>query len=355
MRRSIGWLAAGCLAWGGGVAAATATLPPDAVLLGPGEAALNDKAMTLASTVLEDLAQDDAEQARSRLRAVDDPVEFEAAAAQVIQVLQAQAPSTAGEALLRWLEHAPTRVYRRHEETAADWFQPVFDLPGRAASARRLHVFAAARDQWVAALEASPDAVARVPDPGLLGAAIERLSEAASERLARAASRGGMELPGPAWAALARRHPRADVLASSLREAPPLDLLPVFDAVTTQAEPKVALEWLTEAARRPELASAAVLGLGRLAARMPDAEAALAAHLGDPETGASAAAAFAQLDLPDRLARIDSWLGRAQTSGQVNDLALALRLEGSPAARRRLQALADDPRLGLAQRKELQR
>src|SRR5690606_38714988 len=127
--------------------------------------------------------------------------------------------------------------------------------------------------------------------------------------------------------------------------AAPLDLLPLIPELARNLPPPAATAWLERRAADPELASAAVLALGAVAPKYAPAEAALARHLGDPRTGASAAAAFARMEGVDRVARIDALLAGAKRAEVVRDLALALRLEGSAAARERLERLAGDPRL----------
>ena len=348
------WLALGAL-WPL-AAVATSTLPPHAVVVTSDTwPAANVRAQAPANEALAHIAAGDAKLALQRLRAESDPVRFEAAAAQVVDALQAGSPSSAGDQVLAALEREPVRVFQRHEETAADWFLPVFNVPARAASARELIAFAQQRDALRAKLERDPDTLASAPTPAVLSAAIEGLTPKAVEALATAALRDPERLPSAAWAALARRQPSQDVLDASLHHAQPVDVLPLLQDLPERVDPERALAWLKRAAQTPQLASGAVLGLGRLVPRLPKAETELAAHLGDPLTGASAAAALAQMQDEDRLERIGAWVKRAQTPAQLNDLALALRLEGSPDALRRLQRLAADPRVSESLRKELQR
>jgi len=348
-----------CVVWAAAATAGTATLPSGAVLVESEQWNVPaGRAEADAAIVLQTLARQGAAPAIARLETWSDPARFEFAAAIVIETLQAQpsASTSATEEFLSALERAPIRLYQRHEETAADWFLPVFNIPARAASARRLLAFAYERDALVVRLQSDPlTALDEAKDSAqLLAASIERVSPTAVDRISTHALAEDITLPSPAWAALARRKPEPAILLATLQHADALDVLPLIEELPPKLTPTIALDWLQQAARMPAYASSAVLGLGTLASRSPAAEAALAKHLGDPLTGASAAAALARLARPDRLERIDALLNKASTAEVVSDLALALRLEGSSAALERLQRLASDPRLPAAAAAELQ-
>lgn len=354
------WMTRVCmvaLAWPVAASSATAVLPPGAVLAQPERwAATEVITRRVAARVLDALNRGDVDAALAQLHAQSDAMVAEAVAAQVIDTLQAQdSPSAATEQWLAVMEREPVRVFQRHEETAANWFQPVFDVPGRAASARLLFANAARRDQLLAKLELDPRAASEAKDAAILAAAIEKLSRAALQALRDAALHRDLDLPSVAWTTLARQLPDQALLDAALRRADALDALPLLQDLSTLVTPTQALDCLKHAAQQPALTSAAVLGMGRLVPQLPAAETELAAYLGDAASGASAAAALAQLAVPDRLKRIEGWIARAERPAQVNDLALALRLEGSAAARERLRALAQDPRLDASLRAELQR
>lgn len=346
------------LFWMAALSAGTRELPPSAVLVQPEhwhEPAGRTDAD--AARVLQFVARDDSASAILMLRSWSDPLRFEPAAARVIETLQAQPSTRAGDALLAALEREPVRLFRRHEETAADWFLPLFDIPGRAASARRLLAFADERDALIARLQNDPRATlksGKIPAQALT-AAVERLPSEVIVRVATLALAGDVVLPSPAWAALARRRPEAAVLQATLQRAEPLDVLPLLEELPSKLAAPLAFDWLEQASRLADYASSAVLGLGALAPRSPAAEAALVKHLGNPVTGTSAAAALSRLALPDRLERIDALLTKARTPEVLADLALALRLEGSAAALNRLHALEADPRLPATAKAELQR
>lgn len=340
-------------------AEATGQLPDDAVVIQPAETrsrAASSAAMS--RDALAALAAGDGDAAWQALDRAADVIAFEQAAAAVIDTLMLQTNSMAVDQLLARLEQVPRRVFVQHEESAADWYLPLYDIPGKAASARRVLAAAARRDELLQALEVDlPKAIRTHRDdaPGVIVDALRLAPAQTIERIAQHALKGTFELPSPAWAALVRRLPRRDVLDAALVRAEPIDVLPLFAIVVAQADVDVALDWLQRAGSDPEYATVAVMSLGALAPRSPAAEHAVMMHLGRSDTGAAAAAALAQWAVPDRVARIVAISKTTRTPAQLRDLALALRLEGSPAANDALQRLARDPRLPAAAARELQR
>jgi hypothetical protein len=345
-----------CLALAADVFSATATLPPDAVLIELQEwKPPSGRAEADARDVLARIAANEPAAAVALMQGWQDPVRFELAAVIVIDALQASPDSPSSRAALAALALEPVRLFRRHEETAADWFLPMFDVGARASSTLKLFDFLRGRDALVATIEKDPIAAfAPSVPPSLVAAAIGELAPQTLTRVATLAMGDRIELPSAAWSALARRQPSADLLAKVIEVAEPIDVLPLIPDVIRKIDPDVATNWLELTTTKSELASAAILSLGTVAAKHAPAEAALARHLGDPKTGASAAAAFARLDRVDRLERIDVHLATAKSAEAVRDLALALRLEGSASARARLDRLGHDPRLPASARAELQ-
>jgi hypothetical protein len=98
-----------------------------------------------------------------------------------------------------------------------------------------------------------------------------------------------------------------------------------------------ALETLAHASRRADIASAAVLEAGRLAAKDTAARRFLLDALADPGIAPSAAAALGQLGDPSVSAEIGRRLAAARTDAERRPLVLALRLDASPAARAELE------------------
>jgi hypothetical protein len=350
---------AACLAsLAGSSWAGTAKLPPDAVLIGEDTAKTAPARLAIdAADIVGRVHRNDAQGAYARLAAIDDPLQFELTAARAIDALQAQ-PAGAVDAFLALLEAAPVRVFRRHEETAADWFLPVFDIPVRAASARRVIARVQARDATLADLRRDGvpalSTAKSAQDSQAIADAIELADDALVADLSSAALRGDVELSSAAWAALARRSSQAEVLVAVLKKAEPVDVLPLFEHLPKRLPDDVALAWLGEASGDPRYASAAVMAMGALAANSDAALRELEKRLDTPDTGASAAAALAQLDRADRLARLDRLIANADSPVALTNLALALRLDGSDAALKRLDSLRSHPRLPAAAKAELQ-
>ncbi len=350
---------AACLAsLAGSSWAGTSTLPPGAVLIGEGTAKTAPARLAIdAADIVGRVHRSDAQGAYARLAAIDDPLQFELTAARAIEALQAQ-PAGAVEAFLVLLEGVPVRVFRRHEETAADWFLPVFDIPGRAASARRVIARVQARDATLAVLRRDgASALSKsksAQDSQAVADAIELAGDALVADLSSAALRGDVELSSAAWAALARRSSQGDVLGAVLKKAEPVDVLPLFEQLPKRLPDDVALAWLREAGGDPRYASAAVMAMGTLAAKSDAALRELEKRLDRPDTGASAAAALARVDRPDRLAQIDRLVANTDSPAALTNLALALRLDGSDAALKRLESLRSHPHLPAAAKAELQ-
>lgn len=336
--------------------ATTAVLPPDAVLVETESWKPSDAtSRSDAAAVLARVANADPAAATDLMQGWHDPARFELAAAIVIQELQNAPETPAARALLEALSKEPIRLYRRHEETAADWFVPLFDIAGRAASALKLFDDLRRRDALADALRRDPtQAIRQSKDAALLAAAIGSLDSAASSRVVSLAIVEGTALPSAAWVALARRSPSPELLDKVAEFAHPVDVLPLMAELTPNLPLDQATNWLARLVANPELASAGLLELGVVAAKHAPAEAILARHLGNPHTGASAAAALARMQRPDRLDRIDALLAEAKTAEAVRDIALALRLEGSAPARERLERLVEDPRLPADAKAELQ-
>jgi hypothetical protein len=117
-------------------------------------------------------------------------------------------------------------------------------------------------------------------------------------------------------------------------------------AALTQALPSGAAVDLLARIDHPELASAALLALGRLAATEPRARERLLAKLADPRDGGSAAAALAAQHDPALAPTLAAAARSAPQALAAKRAALTLFLDASPAARSALASLTDDPRVG---------
>jgi hypothetical protein len=116
---------------------------------------------------------------------------------------------------------------------------------------------------------------------------------------------------------------------------------------------------LVRASQRADIASAAVLEVARLAAQDPAVRRFLFDALADPGIAPAAAAALARLADPAVTAELGRRLAAARTEEQRRVLALALKLDASPAARAELErfstAGAGSPDLQLKVRRWLER
>jgi hypothetical protein len=338
--------------------AALDTLPAGAVLIDPHAAAVDRAAVdALANASLSAIARGDVDAALMALRDPSDAVLAELAAARVIDALQAQPGTRATERALIALRDFPTRVFRRHEETTADWFVPLVDVAGKADALLRMQQLSRDRDRLLLALQGDAAAaiVSTTKDARVLVAAIDAAPEHVLDRVAAAALSAPVSMPSPAWSALARRRPDQPILDAALRFAQPVDLLPLFEQLPARLPTDRAVAWLKRASESDAIGSAALLALGELAATSSAALDELDKHIGRADTGASAAFALARLPATLRGPHIDALIDKATTPAQFSDLALALRLDHSDAARERLARLADDPRIGASLAKELRR
>lgn len=350
-------VAALLLSFAAAAPAAVPELPRGAMLVAPETlAAAEPAALALEQRAGAALQAGDAPAAIALLAAETDPSVRELAADRLIERLRAGPPSVAGAALLDWLAARPAQVYRRHDETAADWFVPVFDLDGRARGTRLLWQQQAEREHWRERLAQAPQAALADladADAGALARAAEAIAALTPEQHAgvRAALDGGS--PAALWLASARRAPDLDAYRAVLARGGEAQQLELVASARIALPADAALRFLDAAAERPALASAAILALAPLAADHTPALERLDDLLSDREHGASAAAALARLPRPDRVQKIEALLETAPDATRATHLALALRLEGSPAAQAALRRLADDPRLPEGLRQEL--
>lgn len=332
--------------------AATERLPDDAVLV---ERVSQPDADARATTLQAAVVAGRSDEALATFEAIDDPLTREAIAARLLDRLQQTGnaiPDTLLDAIAAW----PVRVYTRHEETAADWFVPVFDLPGRVQSLRLL----AARATQVQTLQTAlsgktgDDALTQLSaaPPQIAAQAVATLPATTFRTVRSHAKAATTPLPSPVLAALARRAGDADSLLLAIDHAEPLDVLPLFASTLPSLPTHEATRVLDAALAHPDYASAAALALARRDATTDDLTR-LRSLLASPSTGASVAAALAQH--ADGLARIDTLLATADDPVTLTHLALALRLQGSYAATQRLHRLREDTRLPAHVRAELQR
>ena len=105
--------------------------------------------------------------------------------------------------------------------------------------------------------------------------------------------------------------------------------------------------------QRDQLASAAILSIGRLQGSYPGAKERLFTLLDDPQHGASAAGALARYGGLSDIQRLGGVILDENAGAQKRRAMLALRLHASPAARAELGRLAANPRLSVNLRQEI--
>jgi len=337
-----------------------ADLPADAVVVDPLAMSAEDlaSARAVAKQARAALASGPAA-ALKLVASVEDPLRHALAASALIAELQQGEGDPASLAVLQQLTKTPLRVFRRHEETAADWFLPHLDVAGQATFALRLLDARAERQRWSQAWDSDP--VAALADLRRADASITRLALEGLELLPAADANHVLTLaltdPGgqsPAlWSTLALATGKQAAFGAAARHAEDADLLRLLSARDRLPAPE-AVDWLLALAERPTLASAALLALAAYAEHGSIAWSRLLQALDDPALAPSAAAALAQRPHVDRVRRIAA-LADGASPQRLFGVVLALRLEGSVQALSALDGLRGDPRLPAATRAELLR
>lgn len=147
-----------------------------------------------------------------------------------------------------------------------------------------------------------------------------------------AAMRAGRDADGLALQ-LARRLRDAELYSLTVGYAEPAVALAAVQSAARDLDPGTALGVLHRAADREPIASAALLAIGRLAATDSAARQLLFDRLSDPVGGDSAATALARIDDPALVTRLATHLDRPTDELTRRRVVLALRLNGSEAAR----------------------
>ncbi len=153
------------------------------------------------------------------------------------------------------------------------------------------------------------------------------------------------------------QHPRSGMFAAVIADR--LDDDALYAAVLDHADHQTALAVLTglpgktdpgrllpllqRASHRQDLASAAILQMGRLAKTRSDAQAWLIDRLDDPLSGGSAAAALASLNDPGIALKLGRILNAPAPERTARRALLALRLDESDAAKREIEKFMARP------------
>jgi len=337
-------------------------LPVDAVIVDDATiTAANPIAASKAQAATSALHAGGAKAALKELATLTEPLAFELAAARLVATLQAAEDSPQARSVLLELSKVPIRVFRRHEETRADWYVPLLDVAGKAQFALRAWDAGVQRRAWLVELSAGGDrAIRALSSTTAKGhpALIEAIGELAQDKLNTLSAemlRQPEAFASSVWAATAARSQDKRVFAAALIHCEDSDLLALLPAVR-QLSAADAGDWLTQLTGRPSLASAAMLALIPFAEQRSAALEHLIASLDSETLGSSAATALGQRPQPDRLALIEKLIADpAANSRRLTSLALALRLDESTQARIVLDQLARDPRLPANVRAELLR
>jgi hypothetical protein len=266
-----------------------------------------------------------------------------------LHALARMAPTPAARATVgRLVLRAPT-VFTRIDPDHGDRATPLYDAGATARFVLRSWERSAARTAASADLAARDTRatfryVGEQSAPARDGIAdafrAAPIAELASQRHAVAAAlRAGRRVDALA-VVLAVRLADPELFGLVIDYADGREALAAVAAAPRALEPGAALESLVRASRRADIASAAVLEAGRLAAQDPAARRFLFEALADPGTAPSAAAALGKLGDPAVSAEIGRRLGAARTDDERRPLVLALRLDAGPAARAALERFA---------------
>jgi hypothetical protein len=139
---------------------------------------------------------------------------------------------------------------------------------------------------------------------------------------------------------LARRLADAEIATLLIGHADARVALDAIRALPAAFDTQTALGLLADASRRAEIASAATLAIGALAAQDGAARSFLYGKVDDAELGPSAAAALASIGDPAVAAEIGRRLRTTSLESSRRLFVLALKLDGGTAAREELRQFA---------------
>jgi hypothetical protein len=260
-----------------------------------------------------------------------------------LHALARGAPTPAARASITRLAARPTLVYAHIDPDHGDRVTPLYDTGATARFVLRQWDRSAARATAAADLAAGRvAAVARFTDATTGDAIQDGIADAfrAAPMTTLAAQRAAVE---NALATGRRADALGLVLAERLADAALYDLVvdyaeePVALAAIASAartlEDGAAFRVLARASRRADIASAATLAIGAQAPRDPAAQRFLLEAVALPDIGSSAAVALSRLGEPAISAELGRRLEAATDEATRRRLVLALKLDGSPAAR----------------------
>ncbi len=262
-------------------------------------------------------------------------------------------PAPAAQAIVTGFTARAPIVYARVDPDLGDRAVPYYDTGATARFVLRSWRRAAARNQAAADLQSGRDAVvarfAALPaagdsEPersGIIDAfnAAKLASLAAQRAAIVAALTAGERIDEPAMIT-ARRTSDAELMGLVLGQVDAPVALAATGAIRQAFDGQTALELLSGASRRADIASAAMLEIGRLARNDGEARDFLFDALDDPDLGPSAAAALAAIGDAGVTAELGRRLRTGRSETALRMLVLALKLDSGHAAREELRRFA---------------
>ena len=266
-----------------------------------------------------------------------------------LHALARLAPSPAARATVTRLSARTPIVYAHVDPDHGERATPLYDAGATARFVSRSWARNAARALAEAGLAARDTRVA-----SRLAAEASEAARAGAADAFRDAPLGEIAAQRPAVAAALSAGRRVDALALILAErladgnlfgllidyADEREALAAVAAAPRVLDSAAALEALARGSRRADIASAAVLQAGRLAAHEAAARSFLFDALADPGIAPTAAAALGALRDPGAIAELGRRLARARNEQERRLLLLALRLDAGPAARAEIERFA---------------
>jgi len=251
-------------------------------------------------------------------------------------------PTPEARAVVQLLAGRPPEVFGRIDPDHGDHATPLYDTGATArfvlrawqrsdARAAAEADLTAGRTQLIERFAASPGGPER---EGIIEA-IEHAPPArlAVQRNAAAAAMSTGARVDEVALLLARRLADVELASLVIGHADARVALDALRLLPSVMDSQSAFRLLAEASRRADIASAAMLAIGRVARQDATARSFLFEQIDDPELGASAATALSSIDDPAIAAEIGRRLRTTSSDTARRHFVLALQLDGGSAAR----------------------
>lgn len=259
-----------------------------------------------------------------------------------LHALARQQPTPEARSVVQQLAGRPPEVFGRIDPDHGDHATPLYDTGATArfvlrawqrsdARAAAKADLAAGRTQLIERFAASPSGPVR---DGI----VEAIDDAPPAQLfvqrnaAAAAMSAGARVDEVALL-LARRLADVELASLLIGHADARVALDALRLLPGVLDSQSAFRLLADASRRADIASAAMLAIGRLARQDASARSFLFGRVDDPELGASAATALASIGDPAIAAEIGRRLRAASSDTARRHFVLALQLDGGSSAR----------------------